>query len=218
MNPKQALLHRAEQQLTNYFTGKTPTTMNFNDKLQVTLENKSTTLNATIALATGGIPTDAIVIDGTNAYQHHHDTSRMLQAGYGVDVILDDMTPKEVNDGGIDVSGGKFVMAPADNTFSIRHAISHLKDNPRYIKTITIQTENKAVYSSGSIEICSVSPFHREAERSFNLGDYYSVNQYQSDKIIIPFAADQLQWNDLLYMALTGIPSETRLVVIVEFF
>lgn len=215
MDDRRALLRRAEKELTNYFTGKNNTTMNFNDKLQVRILNKSTDKSLTVALAAGGIPVTGI----SGNELHHHNTDRIGDA-YGVSAVLDDMTEAERTAGGIQFDAAATDLAlfeTVDKNLSIRHAISYLERNPRYIRAITLRTNNKALYD-GAISICSINPFHTEAERSFNLNDYYSVNQYQDDKIIIPFAADQLQWNDLLFMSLQGIPNGSEVTVIVEFY
>lgn len=217
MDGKRALLRRAEKELTNYFTGKNNTTMNFNDKLQIRILNKSTDKSLTVALAAGGIPVSGI--DPNTGEFHHHITDRIGDA-YGVSAVLDDMTETERADGGIKFDSAatdRAIFETVDKNLSIRHAISYLERNPRYIRAITLRTNNKALYD-GAISICSINPFHTEAERSFNLNDYYSVNQYQDDKIIIPFAADQLQWNDLLFMSLQGIPNGSEVTVIVEFY
>lgn len=189
--------------------------MNFNDKLQIRILNKSTDKSLTVALAAGGIPTEGIA----GSELHHHNTDRIGPA-YGVSAVLDDMTTDERAAGGFQFDAAatdRVLFETVDKNLSIRHALEYLKNNPRYIRAITLRTNNKSLYD-GAISICSISPFHTESERSFNLNDYYSVNQYQDDKIIIPFAADQLQWNDLLFMSLQGIPSESEVTVIVEFY
>lgn len=230
MTAKQRLLLSVERNLTNYFTGQNKTTMNFNDKLQFNLKNNDQNSSATVALATGNIPVRGLVsvIDKDkgecNTLIHYHDTSALVRAGYPVDVVLDDMTDAEVVEGGIKF-GEKSQANPqpcifiqsVDSSLSIRHALDFLKLNPRFIKSITINTNNKALYSA-SLSVCSINPFHRENERSFNLNDYYSVNQYQDDKVVINFQPEQLEWNDMLYLAINGIPPQCEARICVEFY
>lgn len=225
MSRKRALLGRAEKELTNYFTGKTEITMNFNDKLQVKLINTSTTKSASVALAAGGAPVLGAVKGNGDAIRiHHHETEALNRLGFAVDAILDDLTPEEEAAGGVLFgTTERLFMESVDANLSVAHALEYLKNNPRYIRSITIQTNNKAIFTS-AIEVCTVSPFHREAARSFNLNDYYSVNQYQDDKIVIPFTAEQLQWNDMLYLAINSIPAAdggstgSAVTLIVEFY
>lgn len=204
--------------------------MNFNDKLQFNLKNNDQNASATVALATGNVPVRGLVsvIDtdkGTCvSIIHYHDITGLVRAGYPVDAILDDMTEQEIVDGGIKIGEAtasnptpSVFIQSVDSSLSIRHALDFLKLNPRFIKSITINTNNKALYSA-SLSVCSINPFHRENERSFNLNDYYSVNQYQDDKVVINFQPEQLEWNDMLYLAINGIPPQCEARIIVEFY
>ncbi len=119
MDGRKNLLRRAEKELTNYFTGKNNTTMNFNDKLQIRILNKSTDKSITVALAAGGIQFDATATD-------------------------------------------RVIFETVDKSLSIRHALDYLERPPRYIRAITLRTNNKALYDDGM-------GFYGELPESHNL-------------------------------------------------
>ena len=190
------------------------------DKLQFSIQNK-TDRSIRVALATGNIDvegfdtsnhedpeTGALVV----AVSHHfHNIDALVAEGYSVDTVLDDAvvsllgSPRE-----------RIAMASVDSSKTIRHAKRSLRRNFRWIKKITIAANSTAAYQT-SMSIATLSPFHKENERDIDLNDYFSVQQYQNDKIVIPLAHGELQWNDDFFWAL-NIPVGVTEQITVEFY
>lgn len=197
------------------------------DRLIFSLTN-NTEKPITVALATAHLPVVGIIErlneNGvTEHYLHHHSTDKLASLGYaGVTAILDDLTPAE-GDGYNVPTGGTVQMLSTDPDVSIAAAIAYLKENPRYVKSVTITTNNSGFFDSGAMSFATLNPFHRENARDVNVSRYFSVNQYQQGKIVIDYAAGELQWNDNLFWAIKGIPAIDKgqactLSFIIEFY
>lgn len=216
---KQRLVALSELTITNYFN-KTMSLQNaIKDKLQFRIKNDGVEFGATVALATGNLPVQGVQVDASeNPIVHHHNCASLLQAGYDVNAILDDMTEVEKSSGMSNAMGsGNILVMPVNSDLPIAHAKEYLKHNPRFIKSITLICDDEAMFD-GSMSLATLSPFHRENTREVELTKYFSVNQYRSTKIVIDMAENELQWNDNLLWTLNGIPNNATVTVFVEFY
>ena len=203
------------------------------DKLHFNIINKALGVPATVALFSGNIDTMGaeVVVDSNDVATvevHRHNIEKLIKAGYAVHAILDDMTAGEVADGGvaIDTNGNKVLMQTVNQNLSLRHMKEYLAKNPRWVKSLTLICDNQAMFES-SMSLATLSPFHKENEREINLSQYFSVNQFQGNKIVIPFpynSEEGLQLNDNLLWTINGIPSAasaevpTSLTVIIDLY
>ena len=232
---KLRIVGQSERVLTNYFTGNMK---NILDKLQFVIKcgylaaategNKAAGMNAmSVALMTGHYDMDGL--DASNEL-HHHDMKQLIKAVFsGINAVLDDMTAAEVTAKGITpyVDGAKsenkefIIIKPVNADLPLRPALRYLRHNPRYIKSITITTNNAGVFD-GSFSLGDMSPFHRTATREVDLTQYKSVNQYANDKIVINYGPQEFQLNEDVLWTLNGIPvtsdAVTEITMSIEFY
>lgn len=207
---KAQIMRRANKVLTNYFSKEMALKNAIADRLNFSIKN-GMERSACVALACGHLPVTGIAAKDGNYYIHHHDTSRLTKLGFpGIDAIMDDATPAE-GDGFVvkNLSGeeeGKIKVMATDSSQSLEAVKSYLSRSWRWIKSITINTNDAGLFESGVLSFGSYSPFHRETPRDVNISRYFSVNQYQTGKIVIDYAQGEVQWNDDLLFFLSGIP------------
>lgn len=186
---------------------------NISDKLQFSIvtgeENVQT---ARIALFTGNLPVEGYEYDAT-ASKVNRSTDNAVAAleheGYKCDCVL---AQKDYTVNGTDT----VKISTVDSSKSLQHAINYLRLNPRNVKKITFATRNTAFYNT-SMSLCSLNPFHKEAEREIDLNQYYLTSQFQRDKIELFYNNGEFQINDCLFWAI-NVPSNTMLQVTIEFY
>lgn len=191
------------------------------DKFQFSIVNHCNRA-VRVALATGHIDVEGFDLVAGKDYnsedpnffehlhvvKHMHNTENLEREGYSVDAVLDDAAIK--------IDGGTIHMACIDTSKTIRHAKASLMQNFRWIKKITIAANSTAAFQT-SMSIATLSAFHKENERDIDLNDYFSVQQFQNDKIVMDFEYNELQWNDDLFWAL-NIPTGVTEQISVEFY
>lgn len=195
------------------------------DKFQFSIVNRCDR-SVRVALATGHIdvegfdlvpgkhydPEDPEAYKHLHVEKHMHNTENLEREGYSVDTILDDATVKI----GRGEGDGSIIMSSIDTSKTIRHAKASLMQNFRWIKKITIAANSTAAYQT-SMSIATLSAFHKENERDIDLNDYFSVQQFQNDKIVMEFEHGELQWNDDFFWAL-NIPTKVTEQISIEFY
>lgn len=199
------------------------------DKFQFAIKNRADR-SVRIALATGHIDVEGFETSVNPEYdpespsedvpefltvKHMHNTANLAREGYAVDTVLDDavVTLKDA------IPGSKHadvMMACVDSSKTIRHAKASLMQNFRWIKKITIAADSTAAFQA-SMSIATLSAFHKENERDIDLNDYFSVQQFQNDKIVMEFEHGELQWNDDFFWAI-NIPTGVTEQISVEFY
>lgn len=183
------------------------------DKFQFSIKNNGDRA-VRVALATGLIDVEGIDLvtddkeENLSAVRHFHNVENLLAEGYQVDTVLDDASVK--------LDNKSVVMATVDASKSIRHAKRSLSRNFRWIKKVTIAATSTAAYQT-SMSIATLSPFHKENERDIDLNDFFSVQQFQNDKIVMNFAHGEFQWNDELFWAL-NVPAGVTEQISIEFY
>lgn len=194
------------------------------DKFQFSIVNRCNN-SVRVALATGHIDVEGFDlkpgkhfdpekpdwVEHLHVEKHMHNTENLEREGYSVDTVLDDA---EVTIGLN--SEDRIIMACIDSSKTIRHAKASLMQNFRWIKKITIAANSTAAFQT-SMSIATLSPFHKENERDIDLNDYFSVQQFQNDKIVMEFEHGELQWNDDLFWAI-NIPTRVTEQITVEFY
>lgn len=183
------------------------------DKFQFSIKNNGDRA-VRVALATGLIDVEGIDLvtddkdENLSAVRHFHNVENLLAEGYQVDTVLDDAS--------VELDNRSVVMATVDASKSIRHAKHSLSRNFRWIKKVTIAATSTAAYQT-SMSIATLSPFHKENERDIDLNDFFSVQQFQNDKIVMNFAHGEFQWNDELFWAL-NVPAGVTEQISIEFY
>lgn len=201
-------MKRAEKELTNYFTGqpkqnnKMSLATSISDKFQFSIVNENAAAAKRVAIFTGNIRSKGT--DCKSANYSTAATAALAAEGYIVDSVLCDATDSNVS------------MRSVDSSKSIAHVMEYFRYNQRYVKKVTIASNNVAAYNT-SMSMCSLNPFHKEAERDIDLNQYYKTSQYQNDKIEIEYTEGELQINDCLFWAI-NVPSSTTLQITIEFY
>lgn len=221
---KKALMGTANRKLTNYLTGNNmPTVQNtIKDRFNFQVQNGNTSSAVAVALLTGNIDTENIVFTaGTSGaadtFTHNmQNLTPLTNAGYTADVVLEDAA--------ITVSGSTITMA-AGSGMSIAHFRRYIQHNPRMVKRITIMatdSDGKANPDAFdcAMKIGTVSPFQHETCRAVDLNQFFSVNQFQSGKIVIDYPNnlnEGLEMSDLLYWGVE-VAAGTTMKFNVEFY
>lgn len=209
---------KTSKSLTNYFSSPMSNILKkvTGDKLQFSITNGFADKSIRVALATANIPVEGVSAEEKNSVMvyaiHNHNTAALAREGHAVDTVLDDMNVALTIDG----TSATVAMGTVDSSKSIQHAKRSLALNPRWIKQITIAANSTRAYET-SMVVATLSPFRQTPEEVIDLNQFYKVEQYQNDKIEIPFAEGQLQWNDSLFMAL-NIPADVREQITIEFY
>lgn len=199
---KRRLVAQSERVLTNYFNKNMDKLKNaVSDSMSFNIVNKKTT-TAAVALACGGIPTEGIYMNDDVPVPHNHDTTFLAQRGYQVDAILDDVSDAETTTATVKIGN---LMGQK----SLRQQLRSLVNAPRYIKCITMTSDDTNMFYDGKVSLGTEDPFNQAVMRTLNLNDYFSVNQQATNKIVVPFNYGELQWNENLLMILFAIPGDS---------
>lgn len=197
------------------------------DKFQFAIINRAER-SVRIALATGHIDVEGFDVVSNPTYdsedpdpavpqflieKHMHNTENLAREGYAVDTVLDDA---EIRLADSKSDRPVIIMACVDSSKTIRHAKASLMQNFRWIKKITLAANSTAAFQA-SMSIATLSAFHKENERDIDLNDYFSVQQFQNDKIVMEFEHGELQWNDDFFWAL-NVPTGVTEQISVEFY
>jgi len=107
-----------------------------------------------------------------SATTHYHNTADMKAAGIEFDYILDD--------GVI----GTSITATAQR-FKIRQLLAFVKNNPLRVPEIIIQANSTSAFEE-TMTIIQATPFRKLGDSQILLTDWFSPNQFQDKKIIVP--------------------------------
>ena len=233
---KKHLIDNSKKTLTNYFTGNIMGNLNnsITDRFQAIIQNGLSGQHVLVALSTANFDTLGFNTDLSTHHffaKHHHDLADIKKAGYTPDVIFDDLgdnatTSPYAQTNAVSVTKNNVTGNVTMETTSGKTVASmkeHLRQNPRFIKRITIsavttsdQKECPEAFNA-SMFMASVNPFQHEAAKEIDLSQYFQTNQFQSGKIVINYAKEELQWNDML-LWMIEVRSGCTMKITVDFY
>lgn len=144
----------------------------------------------------------AAVTEGAATTKMRSDATQIAAAGYTCDGVIDD---------GTIISG---VTCTASNArFKIRDFLQYIRLNPTRIKKITIACANTDAYEK-TITVTVVNPTGNQGDEYINLTNYFATQQYNEDKIVVPFEGDGAAFND---ETLWTMPIDTARTVTITF-
>lgn len=195
----------------NLLLGAIPVSTGLSDQFTITVQN---TLAAAknVALLCGHFDTSAYVttIAGQAVGELTAATNKTLSnpaplvaAGYPVDACADDG----------DYNGIVFSGVDAAKTIRSFRDFMHL--NPRPLKGLQVVGPNAAAFNT-VLKVSASSPFQRAAEKDIHLVDFFSAYQYQNDRVMIDFSANELEVSDITLL-IASIPANTTMSFVLKF-
>lgn len=205
---KSKVLELAEKNLSNNFKGKGEKKM---DTLLATANSFGVNITnggtnpVNIALIPGHYPILGLDTSGATPLVHYHELVELTKAGIAVGAILDD--------GDQPITGGTLTCLPIDPAFTIRSFMEYIKSYDMIVSRLDIRSDtgNVAVYQN-KLKISKTNPFNRTEEVPIKTGQFFSINQYQDNRIEINMLGTGLTISKDLMMILT-IPANATVGV-----
>lgn len=197
---------KAEKILTNYFNKKMESVdMAIMPKFQFSVRNSSQSRAVRVALLAAFFETKALAVTKANdvvtgVSLHNHDVSRLKNAGFNINTVLDDATVsiESVLNLTSGTDNGEIIMSASDPAYTINDFRNYIKTNPRYVKELTIVSSSTAAFG-GVLERTVCDVFGKEKVQQIELKRFYktSENQNVDDRITIPFADKEMELSDI---------------------
>lgn len=159
-----------------------------------------------IALLSGHYDTSSYILKGDKIEKTLSNPSELRKAGYNVDACIDD-NEYVLTEG--DSKGGYVKFTASDPSKTIRSFQKYIKTNPRSLKGLQIVANDQSAFDT-TMTVSSTSPFSKNAEKDIFLNDFFSAFQYQNDRILVDFSADQLELSDISLLIVT-IPGSAEM-------
>lgn len=167
--------------------------------------------NIAMALVPANFDTERYVIDNGDVVKTYDNITALNTAGYNVGAVLaDGTTNATINGKTVNVTN-----APTDPTRTIKQFLDYIKFNPQPLKHLDIVTSNTNMWA-GNMEITFCNPFFQNKTQRINMNTFFSRFQYQSDRLGIDFAGNNLEFSDLLLWTVT-IPAGATVQFILTF-
>jgi hypothetical protein len=137
-----------------------------------------------------GVASVTDTVDGSTGTHLHTVTNtisyksatEISAAGITCDYVLDDGT-LEAN----------LTVTALKSAFTVRRFMNFIRRNPQRVPEIVISADNKSAFEE-IMTIARVSPYRTFGENNIQLSDFFSPDQFQSTKIIVP--TPELQLDD----------------------
>lgn len=125
--------------------------------------------------------------------------TQISAAGFSCDAVIDDGT----------ITTGVTATA-ASSKFKIRDFLRYILLNPTLLKKLTIASANTDAYEK-TLLICRVNPTGNQGEEYIHLTNFFNVQQYNDDKIVVPV---EMELSDEILMIL---PIDTARTLTITF-
>ncbi len=205
-------LRRADGMTTDakLMLGAVPVATGLSDQFTINVKNNNEAVKA-VALLVGHYDTSAYITTITTESGVSTATTvktlcapdSLVAAGYPVDACADDGTYDNI------------IFSGNDTSKTIRSFRDYMHLNPRPLKGLQIVGPNAAAFNP-TMKVTASSPFQRAAEKDINLIDFFSAYQYQDDRVMIDFSANELEISDIT-MLIVNIPANTQMSFILKF-
>jgi hypothetical protein len=198
--------------------GAVPVATGLSDQFTIKVSNKDTSPVA-VALLTGHYDTamyDTILDTSDPNYDPNNPDSfkfitvkslcnpqPLKDAGYTVDACADDGSYGLIN------------FSSTDKSKTIRSFHDYMHLNPRPLKGLQVIAPNAAAFDT-TMMVTASNPFQKPAEKEIHLIDFFSAYQYQNDRIMIDFSANELEISDIT-MLIVNIPASTDMSFVMKF-
>lgn len=219
----QEINKRKDKVLTNYFTGKRIMSESIGHnaltpRFGFSVKNKNATTSKSIAIFSGHLDfTEQILsaqvtsgVDKGYSGLINGINTIMSAAGYPVDAVLATLP---------ETDGQDLVMMPNDNKKSIESFKRYFRNNPHFIKniTVTIGGNDPNAFNSVINFQNKMYPYKSMAKNEIDLSKYYDRMQYSQNKIEIPFAEGEVEISDQLWMDIC-VPADTTYKIVIELY
>jgi hypothetical protein len=206
-------LRRADGMTTdaNLMLGAVPVATGLSDQFTINVQNNNQSVKA-VALLVGHYDTSKYITtveieQGEDPVAQTVKTlcapDALVAAGYPVDACADDGTYNNI------------VFSGNDASKTIRSFRDYMHLNPRPLKGLQIVAPNANAFNT-TMKVTASSPFQRAAEKDINIIDFFSAYQYQDDRVMIDFSANELEVSDIT-MLIVNIPAQTKMSFIMKF-
>ena len=190
----------------NLMLGAVPVATGLSDQFTIKVKNNSAAPKA-VALLVGHYDTSAYITtedEGVFTTVKTLSAPDALQAaGYPVDACADDGTYDSI------------VFASADPSKTIRSFRDYMHLNPRPLKGLQVIGPDASAFDT-TMQVTASSPFQRAAIKDIHLVDFFSAYQYQDDRVMIDFSANELEISDIT-MLIVNIPANTSMSFVMKF-
>lgn len=206
-------LRRVDGQTTdaNLMLGAVPVATGLSDQFTINVNNTNNAVKA-VALLVGHYDTSKYIT--TVEIEQGEDPvattvktlcapEALIAAGYPVAACADDGTYDGITFSGVDTAK------------TIRSFRDYMHLNPRPLKGLQIVAPNANAFNT-TMKVTASSPFQRAAEKDINIIDFFSAYQYQDDRVMIDFTANELEISDIT-MLIVNIPAQTKMSFILKF-
>lgn len=193
------------------YLGAVPVATGLSDQFTIRVVNSSANVKA-VALLCGHYDTTGYVTTGTaetggainaTTVKTLCNPESLVAAGYTVDACADDG------------EYGGVTFASVDTSKTIRSFREYMRLNPRPLKGLQVVGTDSTAFDT-TMKVTASSPFQRAAEKDIHLIDFFSAYQYQDDRVMIDFSANELEISDIT-MLIVNIPANTTMSFSLKF-